>query len=97
MFSVADSLGCHSTIPGPLPSTWFAQPPYRLADNLGQAVDWDVEFEADLDALRLLLKTVRGTRRNQVRKSADMYQSLYNGVPSYLKAALAVASRRVTR
>jgi len=49
---------------------------HRLADDLDQPVDWEVEFEAGLDALRLLLETARGTRRNQVRKSTDKEHSL---------------------
>jgi AcrR family transcriptional regulator len=32
---------------------------YRLADHLDQPIDWDAEFEADLQDLRVLIETIR--------------------------------------
>jgi AcrR family transcriptional regulator len=32
---------------------------YRLAEHLDQPVDWDAEFEADLQDLRTLIETIR--------------------------------------
>jgi AcrR family transcriptional regulator len=34
---------------------------YRLAEHLDQPVDWDAEFEADLQDLRTLIETIRPT------------------------------------
>jgi hypothetical protein len=34
---------------------------YHLAEHLDQPIDWDAEFEADLQDLRTLIETVRPT------------------------------------
>jgi AcrR family transcriptional regulator len=36
---------------------------YRLADHLDRPIDWDAEFEADLEDLRTLIETLRDARR----------------------------------
>ena len=34
---------------------------YRLAEHLDQPIDWDAEFDADLQDLRILIETIRPT------------------------------------